>query len=179
MSPCPPPTEDDIVGEGGGCGSSSSSASPPSLPCRTLGSLLTLPRREPGVITEGSEIRLFEPVDCESDLSRLVVDSPLKPDVDARGLSEDLPPGIFVRSAARKDRVDSFVSALLNEGYESREGPGPVGVCEPVDFPSLPEFHRQLMSSIRRLSRLLSSRAYRPVPKAIHHYHGMLGTSCA
>lgn len=57
---------------------------------------------------------------------------------DPRGLSADLPPGILVRNEFLKERMDSFVSDLLNEGYESKVGPGPVGVCEPeVLLPSL------------------------------------------
>lgn len=55
-------------------------------------------------------------------------------DDEARGLSLPLPPGIFVRNAVLSDRADSLVSDLLNEGYESRFGPGPVGVCEPELF---------------------------------------------
>ena len=51
--------------------------------------------------------------DAESDLSTRV--SPLlNPDVEFRGLSVLLP-GILDLNA-RKDRVDSFVSALLNDG---------------------------------------------------------------
>ena len=56
---------------------------------------------------------------------------------EARGLSADLEPGIFVLRALLKERMDSLVSALLNEGYESKLGPDVVGVCDPVlPFPS-------------------------------------------
>ena len=53
------------------------------------------------------------------------------PDVDPLGLSADRLPGIFVRNEFLNERIDSFVSDLLKEGYESKLGPGPVGVCEP------------------------------------------------
>lgn len=59
---------------------------------------------------------LLELVDWASVLSTLVLESALSPDEDARGLSADLLPGILVRSAVRKDREDSLVSDLLNEG---------------------------------------------------------------
>lgn len=55
----------------------------------------------------------------------------VRPVEELRGLSPDLLPGIFVRSAVLSDLDDSRVSDLLNEGYEARSGPGPVGVCEP------------------------------------------------
>ena len=43
-----------------------------------------------------------------------------------------------MRNEFLNERIDSLVSALLNEGYESRAGPGPVGVCDPdVLLPSL------------------------------------------
>ncbi len=95
-----------------------------------------------GMDASSAKLPLREPrllVDCVSVLSkpRLVVDSPAKPEEDARGLSADLLPGIFVLRALRKDRIDSFVSDLLNEGYDSRLGPAPVGVCDPLLFPSL------------------------------------------
>lgn len=42
-----------------------------------------------------------------------------------------------MRKAVRKLLADSRVSDLLKDGYESRLGPDPVGVCEPgVLFPS-------------------------------------------
>lgn len=65
-----------------------------------------------------------------------LTESPESPELDARGLSKDLLPGILVRRADRKERVDSFVSDLLNDGYESKLGPGPVGVWEPEPRPS-------------------------------------------
>jgi len=57
--------------------------------------------------------------------------------VDPLGLSVDFCPGIFDLIAVRKERDDSFVSDLLNDGYESREGPSPVGVSRPPRFASL------------------------------------------
>lgn len=185
MSLCPPRTEADVVGEGGGCGSSSS-PSPPSLPSCPLPalldcSLLTLPRREPGAsgaAREESADRLLELVDCASVLSTLVVDSPLNPEVDARGLSEDLPPGIFVRRAVLNDREDSFVSDLLNEGYESSDGPEPVGVCEPVLLPSLPSTEYQCptvrqsnVSHVHRLARSCPSFDLGRVPLGQRNTH--------
>ena len=81
---------------------------------------------------------------------------------ELRGLSPDLPlPGIFVRSAVLRDLVDSLVSDLLKDGYESRLGPVPVGVCEPdgVLFPSLLSFEGALpilTSPYRNLFQALS-----------------------
>jgi hypothetical protein len=68
-----------------------------------------------------------------------------------------------VRREFLKERIDSLVSDLLKEGYESRLGPGPVGVCEPeVLFPSfdgwLPMFGlccRLLTAKNSYLSKLL------------------------
>ena len=81
-------------------------------------------------------------------------------DDEARGLSvpePDLPlPGIFVRSAVFSDRADSLVSDLPKDGYESKFGPGPVGVCEPELL--LPSFDGALpILSIRNYSISLPS----------------------
>jgi len=57
--------------------------------------------------------------------------------VDPLGLSVDFCPGIFDLIAVRNERDDSFVSDLLNDGYESREGPSPVGVSLPPRLASL------------------------------------------
>lgn len=76
---------------------------------------------------------------------------------ELRGLSPDFPlPGILVRNAVFMDLTDSRVSDLLNEGYEDRSGPEPVGVCEPDGVPEpLPSFDPALpiLISCRR-SRL-------------------------
>ena len=75
---------------------------------------------------------------------------------ELRGLSPDFPlPGILVRSAVFKDLVDSRVSDLLNDGYEDRSGPEPVGVCEPdgVPFPSFDPALPMLIFSYHRRSR--------------------------
>jgi hypothetical protein len=98
--------------------------------------------------------------------------SPLSADTEARGLSALLLPGILVLSAALKDRVDSFVSALLNDGYESRLGPGPVGVWEPELLPSLegvlPMMPRQLHRLLLVSSMLLPTcRRFLPLPFAL------------
>lgn len=73
---------------------------------------------------------------------------------ELRGLSPLFPPpGIRVRNAVFNDLVDSLVSDLLNEGYEDRSGPEPVGVCEPdgvpVPFPSFDPALPILISSYR------------------------------
>lgn len=119
-------TDADVVGDGGGCGSSSSS---------------TLSLRESGS-RDRAEFLFDRPLVadftlCASARSSAEV-SPLSAEVEPRGLSADLPPGILVRKEFLKERMDSLVSVLLNEGYESNVGPGPVGVCEPdVLLPSL------------------------------------------
>ena len=109
-----------MVGDGGGRGSFSSAE---------------LPRS-----TSASEFDPLDPrgplaadrTDWESALSTLVLEEfPPNAEVDPRGLSRDLLPGILGRRALRSERVDSLVSDLLNDGYESRLGPAPVGVCEP------------------------------------------------
>lgn len=74
---------------------------------------------------------------------------------EPRGLSPLFePPGIRVRRAVFNDLVDSLVSDLLNEGYDDRSGPEPVGVCEPdgvpVPFPSFDPALPMLISSYRR-----------------------------
>lgn len=113
-----------MVGEGGGCGEPSSS---------------TLSLRESGS-RERAEFLFERPLVADFTLcaSALSSASPDNADVEPLGLSADLPPGILVRSEFLNERMDSLVSDLLNEGYESRDGPGPVGVCEPeVLLPSL------------------------------------------
>lgn len=55
---------------------------------------------------------------------------------DVRGLSVFPLPGIFERMEPRKERVDSFVSDLLKDGYdwrsrEVRSDASPVGVFDP------------------------------------------------
>ena len=90
----------------------------------------TLSFRESGS-SERAELRFDRPLVADLTLcasARSSADTSPKPDVDPRGLSADLPPGIFVRSEFLNERIDSFVSDLLKEGYESRLGPGPVGV---------------------------------------------------
>ena len=80
---------------------------------------------------------------------------------ELRGLSADLPlPGIFVRSAVRNER--SLVSDLLNEGYDARSGPGPVGVCEPEPF--LPSFE-DVYPILSLSSFLLSDPDFFDLPK--------------
>lgn len=114
-----------MVGEGGGCCSSSSARLP-----RCGASEKEADPRE----CLCADFPLAEDLtDCESVLSTLVVDaSPGRCVLDARGLSEELLPGILgiVRNAVLKERDDSLVSDLLNDGYESRLGP--VGVEEPL-----------------------------------------------
>jgi len=89
---------------------------------RGVASELTLPLRDPVSPRD----------DCVSDLSRFVSESFAIADEDVRGLSDDFVPGILVLMALLNDRVDSFVSDLLNDGYEPSAGPGPVGVREPL-----------------------------------------------
>jgi len=131
---CPAPTEAEVVGEGGGCGDPSSDCVLP------LVASPRLPRLDPAGSGESADA--LDVLDGDlplaadftlraSDCSSVAV-SPLSPDEEPRGLSADFPPGILVRKALLKDRMLSLVSDLLNEGYESRLGPGPVGVWEPV-----------------------------------------------
>ena len=56
------------------------------------------------------------------------------PEEDARGLSDDFEPGILVLSVFLSDRVLSFVSDLLKDGYDPRSGPccPARGVCDPL-----------------------------------------------
>ena len=118
MSLCGFLTEADVVGDGGGFGPSSTST----LSFRLSGS------------SERAEFLFERPLAADLTLCVSVRSSPdtsPKPDVDPRGLSADLLPGILVRSEFLNERIDSLVSDLLNEGYESSAGPGPVGVCEP------------------------------------------------
>lgn len=107
------------MGEGGGCGEPSSST----LSLRASGSI------------DRAEFLFERPLVADFTLCASPRSSPeVSPDnaeVDPLGLSADLPPGILVRREFLNERIDSFVSDLLNEGYESRDGPGPVGVCEP------------------------------------------------
>jgi hypothetical protein len=106
-------TEAEVVGEGGGCGEPVSSM----LSFRASGSSM--------------EFRFDRPLVVDFTLCASARSSPEaspRPDVDPRGLSADLLPGILVRNEFLNERIDSLVSALLNEGYESRAGPGPVGV---------------------------------------------------
>ncbi|KAI7180442.1 hypothetical protein KC360_g128 [Hortaea werneckii] len=58
----------------------------------------------------------------------------LTPEEDARGLSDDFEPGILVLSVFLSDRVLSFVSDLLKDGYDPRSGPccPALGVCDPL-----------------------------------------------
>ena len=123
MSLCGFLTEAEVVGEGGGCGEPVSSM----LSLRASGSSM--------------EFRFDRPLVVDFTLCASARSSPEaspSPEVDPRGLSADLPPGILVRNEFLNERIDSLVSALLNEGYESRAGPGPVGVCDPdVLLPSL------------------------------------------
>lgn len=129
MMLCPAPTVADVVGEGGGCGSSSACTLP-------LATSPKLPLLDPAGSGDSADPRDVLEADLPladdftlraSDCSSAAV-SPLKPEEDPRGLSADFPPGILVRRALLKDFMDSLVSDLLNEGYESRLGPGPVGV---------------------------------------------------
>lgn len=125
ISLCPPPTVADIVGDGGGCASSSSAK----LPLRGVSDERFLEC----LLSDLPLVADF--IDCASTLSTLVVDaSPASCVLEARGLSVDSLLGILVRRALLKDRVDSLVSDLLKDGYESRLGP--VGVCEPLLLPS-------------------------------------------
>ena len=96
-------TEADVVGDGGGFGESSTST----LSFRVSGS------------SERAELRFDRPLAADFTLCasiRSSADASVRPDVDPRGLSADLLPGIFVRSEFLNERIDSFVSDLLNEG---------------------------------------------------------------
>jgi hypothetical protein len=99
------------MGDGGGLSSSRGDAT--SSPSSCEGDVGP-DNGESGAVLEIADRELFpDRIDPASDLSTSV--SPLlNPDVELRGLSVLLP-GILDRSA-RKDRVDSFVSALLNDG---------------------------------------------------------------
>jgi hypothetical protein len=99
------------MGDGGGFGSSRGEvASSPSSCEGDVGPV----NGESGAVLDIADRELFpDRTDPASDLSTSV--SPLlNPDVEFRGLSVLLP-GILDRRA-RKDRMDSFVSALLNDG---------------------------------------------------------------
>ena len=108
----------DCIGEGGGSGSSRAD--------RSLGLSGELREGiESSRIALGIADRLLFPdvVDAASCLSAF--ESPL-PDIESLGLSVlsdfELLPGIFDRSDL-KDRVESLVSDLENEGREERAGP--------------------------------------------------------
>lgn len=65
-------------------------------------------------------------IDATSDLSPpplLEVSAPLRPDKDALGLSVFALPGIFDLMAPLKEREDSLVSDLLNDGYDCSPSP--------------------------------------------------------
>ena len=76
----------------------------------------------------------FAASDCGSDLSLSLAAAPERSEVEFRGLSDFEAPAILDRIEPRKDRADSLVSDLLNEGYESSEGPD---LSSGVRLPSL------------------------------------------
>ena len=61
-----------------------------------------------------ADLELFPDLTDPASVLSTIASPLLNPDVEARGLSV-LVPGILDRKA-RKDRVDSLVSALLNDG---------------------------------------------------------------
>lgn len=66
-------------------------------------------------------------IDATSDLSPppvLEPSAPARPDKDALGLSVFPLPGIFDLMAPLKEREDSLVSDLLNDGYDCSPSPG-------------------------------------------------------
>ncbi|KAI7150370.1 hypothetical protein KC344_g129 [Hortaea werneckii] len=81
----------------------------------------------------------------------------LTPEEDARGLSDDFEPGILVLSVFLSDRVLSFVSDLLKDGYDPRSGPccPALGVCDPLVSVSfdcwLPIDRRRAARCVQRL----------------------------
>lgn len=120
------------MGEGGGCCSALGVSASPALP-------LLEPAASCASADDMAGLELERPLVADltlraSDLSSFDSTSAVE---DARGLSLDLEPGILVLRALLNERIDSLVSDLLKDGYESRLGPPAVGVCDPVLlFPS-------------------------------------------
>jgi hypothetical protein len=114
---CPWPSEADCIGEGGGCGLSER-AFARAAEASTVGVCADEddPRRDrwPADLALTADL-----VDAASDLSippLLGLVSMLSPEVEFLGLSVFPLPGILDLMELRKDREDSFVSDLLNEG---------------------------------------------------------------
>ncbi len=80
-------------------------------------------------------------IDATSDLSALPEFGPSLPgstDVDALGLSVLALPGIFDLMAPLREREDSFVSDLLNEGYDCNPSPADRSPEDEDVFPDAP-----------------------------------------
>ena len=98
------------------------------------GSLLGESGASPLLPLDKADFELFpDRTDAASDLSPSR--SPLtNPEVEFRGLSLLLP-GIFDLNAPLNDRLDSLVSALLNDGYDWRlSSPLSNEVCDTLAF---------------------------------------------
>jgi len=117
-SRCPARREADWMGDGGGLGSSRGDVTSSVGSCvgeggESASSLWpAFPREERPALPDLT--------DATSDFSPAPAGSPLgSPDVDALGLSV-FAPGILDFKAPRNDLAESFVSALLKEGYDWR-----------------------------------------------------------
>ena len=81
-------------------------------------------------------------IEATSDLSPIPEAVPSPPaiaDVDALGLSLFPLPGIFDLMAPRKEREDSLVSDLLNDGYDCSPSPAERSAALEELFPDVPD----------------------------------------